>query len=338
MFKSFSMKKHVIMALAVSMFFGILIAAALVFTDSTTIPEGVAPSEDVFITIEDSPYLKMSAVPLADGSIQLSATMNPSNTTNKKVDWSVSFVNGSSTWASGKRATDYVSVTPTSDGALTATVSNLQPFGAQIKVTVTSRVDPSVSASCICDYQKRYTAMNASFGSNAYTLTNSSVTSVPAINADNDSGSYELYNTPLDFKPVLGVGSVEPDIISSSFAIKISDEMYNELEELTVGSIENTFTISVDENLQSEETLAMYISRFITEFAFGQNGYWVGTTTNLFNTCLQNCSSSAYDFEITYNIQTTMQTFTGSVKLKFDRGQINFFPASINLNSSTVLF
>ena len=60
----------------------------------------------------------------------------------------MSFVNPSSSWASGKTVTDYVTVTPTSDGALTANVECKQAFGEQIKVTVTSRENTNVYASC----------------------------------------------------------------------------------------------------------------------------------------------------------------------------------------------
>ena len=81
------------------------------------------------------------AVTASDG-ITLTATVSPETADNKAVDWAASFVNPSSSWASGKTVTDYVTVTPTSDGALTANVNCLKAFGEQIKVTVTSRVNP----------------------------------------------------------------------------------------------------------------------------------------------------------------------------------------------------
>ena len=62
----------------------------------------------------------------AKDGITLKATIDPDTAANQNVDWSVSFVNPSSSWASGKTITDYVTVTPTSDGALTATVQCLK--------------------------------------------------------------------------------------------------------------------------------------------------------------------------------------------------------------------
>lgn len=94
------------------------------------------------------------AVTASDG-ITLTATLSPETADNKAVDWAVSFVNPSSSWASGKTVTDYVTVTPTSDGALTANVNCLQAFGEQIKVMVTSRVNPEAKAECSLDYARR---------------------------------------------------------------------------------------------------------------------------------------------------------------------------------------
>lgn len=94
-------------------------------------------------------------VSTASEGITLSATVSPETADNKSVDWSVAFVNPSSSWASGKTVTDYVTVTPTSDGALTANVSCLKSFGEQIKITVISRANPKAKAECTLDYARR---------------------------------------------------------------------------------------------------------------------------------------------------------------------------------------
>lgn len=94
-------------------------------------------------------------VSTASEGITLTATVSPETADNKAVDWSVSFINPSSSWAKGKNVADYVTVTPTSDGALTANVNCLKAFGEQIKVTVTSRVNPEAKAECTLDYARR---------------------------------------------------------------------------------------------------------------------------------------------------------------------------------------
>lgn len=77
----------------------------------------------------------------------LTATVMPSNATNKKVDWTVA-------WADGQTGTvtDYVTVTPASDGSTTASVKCYQAFTGNIIITVTTR-ESGFEASCIVTFK-----------------------------------------------------------------------------------------------------------------------------------------------------------------------------------------
>lgn len=88
-------------------------------------------------------------------SITLTAKVSPESAIDKTVTWSAAFADPSSAWASGKNVYDYISVKPTSDGALTAVVSAVQPFGEQIIISVVCRANAKVKASCTVDYGKR---------------------------------------------------------------------------------------------------------------------------------------------------------------------------------------
>lgn len=96
-------------------------------------------------------------------SVTVTATLNPSTVRDelKAVDWSVSWKNSSSSWASGKSVTDYVTVTPTSDGSATATVACSQAFGEQIILTCTSRYFTDVKATATVDYRANVTGFSA---------------------------------------------------------------------------------------------------------------------------------------------------------------------------------
>lgn len=100
----------------------------------------------------------------AESAYKLTATITPADAANKAVDWTIAFKNASSIWATGKTVTDYVTVTPSSDGALTAVVENVAAFGEQIVVTVTSRDNTSATATCTADYQQRFLAMAFGLG------------------------------------------------------------------------------------------------------------------------------------------------------------------------------
>lgn len=91
----------------------------------------------------------------AGEGITLVATVEPSYATKTAVDWTVSFANPDSEWATGKTVTDYVTITPTEDGSLTATLECLQPFGEQIIVNVISRENATVNDSCPLEYMRR---------------------------------------------------------------------------------------------------------------------------------------------------------------------------------------
>ncbi len=95
-------------------------------------------------------------------AMTLTATITPEDATNKAVDWTVEFVDAQSEWASGKTATNYVTATAQTDGALQAVVTCRAAFGEQIAVKVASRADPSKTASCTFDYVKRITGADVS--------------------------------------------------------------------------------------------------------------------------------------------------------------------------------
>lgn len=116
-------------------------------------------ADDVVINqIEANGILLSAAIASADESgvtQRFTATITPSDATNKKVDWSVAFKNAGSEWANGKNISDYVTVTPTSDGSLNADVTCKAAFGEQIILTVTSRDNAEAKATATVDYRKK---------------------------------------------------------------------------------------------------------------------------------------------------------------------------------------
>ena len=94
---------------------------------------------------------------------RLTATYEPDSASEILMDWSVNFKNPSSSWASGKTVTDYVTVTPTADGALTADVQCLKDFGEQIIVKVANRSNPEIYATATCDYVARISSVTLEF-------------------------------------------------------------------------------------------------------------------------------------------------------------------------------
>lgn len=89
--------------------------------------------------------------------VKIEAEVYPYNAINKQVDFSVSWGNGAT--RSAEVVTDYVTVTPDSDGSTKATVSCKKAFGSdKIIITVTTR-DGGYTANCTVSFVGKATGM-----------------------------------------------------------------------------------------------------------------------------------------------------------------------------------
>ena len=188
--------------------------------------------------------------PMAESAQQLTATITPANATNKEVDWAVAWVNPSSSWAGGKAVTDYVTVTPTSDGALTANVECKQAFGEQVKITCTSRQNTEASATATVDYAKRITAINRSKTSGG-----SVIFSMTAAGSSHLIGKGEaILDTTSEFVPVYSIGTID-DEFEFAYTYSYSTEFINALEEQGFTDLSDA---NVDFSLPKDSTMSYF--------------------------------------------------------------------------------
>lgn len=231
----------------------------------------------------------------AETAYTLTATITPADAANKTVDWSVAFVNPSSSWANGKKVTDYVTVTPTSDGALTATVECKQAFGEQIKVTATSTNNPEKSASCTVDYSQKVTGVSVSIG---------------------DIDFVENGDTVYPFELAVGVRGAGGDVILN-------------FEKSTVYTIADTFTYSFDDSLFDREKYmqvgAMPSDLTVNYSVLGEalETASEGSSASLYFDCMSS-SQSSFGSQFSVTINTLPMTFVslGSSPLALMRPEI----------------
>ena len=145
-------------------------------------------------------------------SVTITATVEPDNEAeNTGVDWTATWKNAESVWASGKSVSDYVTLTPAGEdyaASKSVTLENLQPFGEQIIIKATARDDPGITATCTADYAQKPVNFSLSFGEVSCNFggdtdvtleINANAASAPGGAADAQFAKSEVYSLSQEF-------------------------------------------------------------------------------------------------------------------------------------------
>lgn len=145
-------------------------------------------------------------------SVNVTANVEPSTASNKAVDWSVMWSDSTK----NANVTDYVTVTPASNGSTTATITCYKAFDGDILVVVTTR-EGGYTADCVVSFVGKPTSLTLS-----------------SVNANKVGDKYGL-----------GVGTTYDFIISLTNAINAVGAAYKDYSvavvatgDLTVGTYE----------------------------------------------------------------------------------------------------
>lgn len=304
-----------------------------------------ADDDNVGLKIYNSPFMKLSASAMsspvkaaANNGITLTATISPATATDKTVDWAVQFSNPSDTWAKGKNASDYVSVTPTSDGALTATVSAKKGFSSQIKITVTSRANSEATAYCLVDYGQRLsTTATLDFTSNMFAtnnkLTNSGVQSIEAIKVMNWQVMVPVYGAEFTYNPAYATDHTKAnESVTTTFSVKASDSLYNALKAKGIAKATNSWV-----TLENKAVGKIY-EALCTVQLIPVNGISSEPISNInkFNDAIL-AASGTYDLELKISVKTTYETKDYVIQCKVNRNGAAFAAKSISLDTTSIV-
>ncbi|MBO5328607.1 MAG: hypothetical protein J6B04_05500 [Clostridia bacterium] len=102
---------------------------------------------------------------VAEEGYELTATVLPEDAADKTVTYTAAWENASSTWATGKSVEDYVTLTQTEVGSLTANVTCEEAFGEPIIVTVTSNNNANAKATATLHYKQKIDNVRINEGS-----------------------------------------------------------------------------------------------------------------------------------------------------------------------------
>lgn len=296
------------------------------------------------VTDENGNELEESAISLNmssdEGSVTITATITPSTALNKKVDWSLEWKNPESAWAKGKTVTDYVTLTPSSDGSLTATISCIKEFSEQIIVTVVSRANENASASCNVDYVKRLKSTGLSV-SGDYSLQNGILT----LGEFEDRLDKIIPSIDINHISVWGDGTIEKDDFISGYKyyIKASDELKSlcptavseYVELLSLGQV-NLLETVFDETIylyHKSQTGTTITGEIITYPAY----YTLETST--FNEILTTLGSlDGHAFELKIVAETLKGNVESVINVTVSKSNLNLVAEKVVLNNTNIEF
>jgi len=274
--------------------------------------------------------------------VSLTASITPATASDKSVDWTVAFVNPSSAWASGKTASDYVSVTPVSDGATTATVSAVAGFGEKVKITATSRINPSATAYCTCDYGARLKdvaalAFNGVVFSTSKSISTSSIQTVETIRAGAWQGMMAMYSGDTFTYSADYKSDYTKSVTNSSYsiAVKPTTEFYNALKANSLGQSTNSW-IEISEANRCSGKIYESLANAVMVPSSGSQMTTVSAAVNAFNTAVV-AASGSYDFEIKVSVTTDFESKDYIFQCKFNRSGAAFTATSVALSSSSIV-
>lgn len=285
-----------------------------------------------------------------DGNMSqlFTATITPSNATNKEVDWAIAFKNPDSEWATGKNIDDYVTVTPTSDGALTATVTCKATFGEQIELTVTSRSNPEAYAVASVDYAKRLQSASVTVsGDENYIFdASSSAVTIKLFGLEQTKnftlGTLAYVPEPTDGQSVsaktfarsLGTMSPEDSSVTVSYRIVASDELKAAYARTASGSVE----ISAPTEYTILEAL-FNVDLYVYKSNTGSKGcqyYELTSSWNNISAALRNLSGHAFTLYV--KASDSYSEIETAYTVSIDKSNLTTSVSSVALSQGSIIF
>lgn len=285
-----------------------------------------------------------------DGNMSqlFTATITPLNATNKEVNWAIAFKNPDSEWATGKNIDDYVTVTPTSDGALTATVTCKAAFGEQIELTVTSRSNPGAYAVASIDYAKRLQSASVTVsGDENYIFdASSSAVTIKLFGLEQVKnftlGTIAYVPEPTDGQSVsaktfarsLGTMSPEDSSVTVSYRIVASDELKAAYAGTASGSVEvsapTEYTI-----LEALFNVDLYVYKSNTS-GKGCQYYELTSSWNNISAALRNLSGHAFTLYV--KASDSYSAIETAYTVSIDKSNLTTSVSSVALSQGSIIF
>ena len=289
----------------------------------------IIPTEENGISIKgvDIPrslYSQYGISPIVQNAKTLTATVTPADAENKMLDWSVAWKNSSATWAKGKTVTDYITVTPTSDGALTATVTCNQAFGEKIIITACIRGAEGINTSCTCEYTQK--VIGANLSADSYLSLNTSNLN-PTIDfpfqfrseADEQSAAFTFFMSiqgPISITPVYSdvyTKEHSKNIDEVTVSTSLSTYYFNALKDSgAIPSVSSAESYGASYNPKGTGSLGSILG--VTRFADGGSGKFYSNYCKVRAVLKQNCSNVMLHLKVVLDFRDDQSTTIYNIK------------------------
>ena len=294
--------------------------------------------------IDRKAYAVMGIPASVESAYTLTATLEPSNSDNKRVVWTVEFVNPDSEWAKGKNPENFVKAQPTVDGSTQSTVTCLAPFSEPINVIATSEDNKDATASCLCDYVKRLVGVDLQISTDTLMFgTQYTVNATPRYGAGTIDGEYNVTGYSLrlvdEIKNALNGLQTARTVANRT---TVSTYVVSDTASLNIDLLSNTFSFKGSSPYDAFGTV-----EFTTQDVVGGHG---GSTTgeslqskvdNKFKEMVNSISGAhmvfTFDFTYIYNGNSYAQT-TATANLKFDAETLAIHVISLSLSDDHLVF
>lgn len=284
--------------------------------------------------------MQLNAAPAAAATpdtYTLTATITPASADDKRVEWTVAWKNAQSVWAIGKTVTEYVTVTPTSANALTATVACVKDFGEQVIVTAKSLDNAEATAQCTVDYVQRITGCTFN---------------MPSLSSTSTSFTYELEYSNYTIAAEVYFGSLNYEIyLTSDFQTTLN----NNIQKLPY-SASNFVSFDVGNFDMSDGVLTLQSYNSTNNFApSGIVGCFMFADNDDYNHCnltewdIVNCfkqaansvSGNHFSLDICYSTTYNGKQYSSGSQIVYGRfdGAALYIPVtSLSLSNGSLVF
>lgn len=277
--------------------------------------------------IASADYDEYGVSSLAETAYTLTATITPSDASNKAVSWSAAWKNSSSSWANGKSVSNYVSI---SESGMTATVECLQAFGEQIIITVKSTSNSSASATCTVDYSQKLTSMsNSIIGSDA------GVWQSVQVNEELGDGHNYFVNPQYNF---LFINSVQTSAhtVSDDYTKSVTFTPDSNFLDLCPSADGQSVTYTDDEIFDEMHGAGnfVYARTFLNELL----GDSVWGTSEFYNACVTSYTSAIPVFTATITVEGEYSKLSESYDFYINPIYVTVNVTGVSLDRDYILF